>query len=156
MEPLIQLLLSKKWTNLQNGRSDLKDGKYPGVYLLAYSDRNLEGKKISLNDIFYVGMSNSRDGVKQRLKQFLDALEEGKGHSAANRFYEDYAKGVPFSRMKDKETFFVASVSIRCCPEKAKRTPDDLRKMGKVAGLEYYVLAHIKEKLHREPKLNKK
>ncbi len=156
MEPLIRLLLSKKWTNLQNRRSGFEDGKYPGVYLLAYSDKALEGKRINLNDILYVGMSNSQSGVKGRLGQFLNSIEKGKGHVAGNRFYKEQGKGTPFSRMKNKKRFFMASISIPCRVKKAERTPADLRTMGEVLRLEYYVLAHIKEKLHCEPKWNKK
>ena len=156
MEKLIQRLLSQKWVELQTGITFLQDGNYPGVYLLAYTDKDLKGEDIDLTDIFYVGMSNSRGGVKQRLKQFINGIEKDVPHSAGKRFREEYTNGIPFSRMKPQKTFFVASISIPCVVEKAKRTPKDLRKMGEVARLEYYVLAHIKEALKREPELNKK
>src|SRR5436309_12344290 len=79
---LIRRLLSTKWTKLLANHSSLdgqscKGGEDPGVYLLAYSDKDLQGKDIDLEDIFYVGMSNSHGGVNQRLKQFIDAIERG-------------------------------------------------------------------------------
>lgn len=156
MEKLIQRLLSQKWADLQTSITSLQDGEWPGVYLLAYTDKDLEGKGIELADIFYVGMSNSRGGVRQRLKQFIRGIEKGASHSAGIRFLKEHANGIPFSRMKSRKTFFVVSISIPCVVDKARRTPEDLRKMGGVARLEYYVLAHIKEALKREPKLNKK
>ena len=156
MNQLIRSLFSKKWINLQNDLSSLENGEYPGVYLLAYSNEDLEGKSVDLKDVFYVGMSNSHGGVRQRLKRFLYGIENDTSHSAARRFYKEYAESVPFSQMKGRKTFYSVSMSVRCVVNKETRTPDDLRKMGDVAALEYYVLAHIKDNLNREPKLNKK
>jgi len=156
MEKLIQRLLSQKWTELRSGITSLEDGECPGVYLLAYTDKDLEGKSIKLSDIFYVGMSNSRGGVKQRLKQFTNAIEKDVGHSAGMRFLRKYANGVPFSLIKSRKAFFVASISIPCVVKKTARKAEDLRKMGEVVRLEYYMLAYIKEALGEEPELNEK
>lgn len=156
MEQLISLLLTQKWARLHGNLTGLKDGSYPGVYVLAYSDQDLEGKPINPRDIFYVGMSNSQGGVRQRLGQFLRAIEMGTGHSGGNRFYAEYAHDRPFSELENRKTFFVAVVTIPCDVDKKDRTPADLRAMGDVAALEYYVLAHIREALGREPELNKK
>lgn len=156
MNQLTRSLFSQKWINLQNDLSHLEGGEYPGVYLLAYSDKDLEGKNVELKDVFYVGMSNSRGGVRQRLRQFLHGIENDALHSAARRFYKEYAEGVPFSRIKRRKTFYCVSASVRCVVNKETRTPDDLRKMGDIAALEYYALAYIKDKLNHEPELNKK
>lgn len=152
----IKNLFDKKWTNLLKNYKNLKNSQYPGVYILAYTDKDLERKSIRIEDVFYVGMSNSRGGVKQRLKQFIDGVHKGYGHSAGNRFFEEYSKGKSFDVTNHKKTFFVASLSILCKVHKNERTADDLRKMGKVAKFEYEVIAFIKEKLGREPELNKK
>ena len=152
----IKDLFVKKWTNLLKDYGNLENCQFPGVYILAYTEKNLEGKPLDIKDIFYVGMSNSRGGVKQRLKQFINGIHKNHGHSAGNRFFKEYGKGEPFNILKDKKTFFVASLSLPCKVHKNKRSPEDLRKMGQVAKFEYEVLAYIKENLNREPELNKK
>ena len=152
----IKKLFNNKWTNLLKNYKTLEKNIYPGVYILAYTNKYLEGKPINLRDIFYVGMSNSRDGVKQRLKQFINGLHREYGHSAGNRFFQNYNKGKSFAITNNNKTFFVASLSLPCNVYKDERTAEDLRKMGEVAKFEYEVLAHIKEKLGKEPELNKK
>jgi hypothetical protein len=163
MNSTIHQLLSQQWTHLlkQQARrfAALPNAQYPGVYLIAYSGRNLEDQPIVLEDIFYVGMSNSDGGVRERLRGFINGIEKYRSHSGAKRFYKLYAQQQPFSifsRANGGKQFFVASISIPCEVTKAKRTSDDLRKMGEVARLEYYVLAHIKNILGTEPELNKK
>jgi hypothetical protein len=155
VQDLIQRLLSlKKWTNLHTGRRAIEDREYPGVYVLAYSDKALEGEPVKVEDVFYVGMTQA--SLIQRLNQFVRGIEDGKHHSGASRFYYEYAKQVPYSRLPNSKTFFVASAAIPCIVSKKRRTPQDLRKMGEVARLELYVLAHIKEVRSDEPELNKK
>jgi hypothetical protein len=163
MEGIIQRLLSRRWTHLLKQHTQhfvaLQNAQYPGVYVLAYSDKDLEDQPIELVDIFYVGMSNSDGGVQERLKGFINGIEKYRSHSGGKRFYKLYAQAQPFSIFSQNnggKQFFVASVSIPCQVTKVKRTPDDLRKMGEVARLEYYVLAHIKSILGTEPALNKK
>ena len=152
----IQPLLKKKWTNLLKSYKNLENNHYPGVYILAYTNKDLEGKPIKIEDIFYVGMSNSRGGIKQRLKQFIDGLNKGYGHSAGNRFFQEYSEGKSFDVANHKKTFFVAFLSLPCKVNKDERSSEDLRNMGEVAKFEYCVMAFIKEKLGREPELNKK
>ncbi|MBI5649335.1 MAG: hypothetical protein HZC40_02635 [Chloroflexi bacterium] len=152
----IQQLLSQKWAPLERNLTSLEGARCIGVYLLAYSNEDMAGRKINLEDIFYVGMSNARGGVKSRLGQFLDGIETGKSHSGAMRFFKTYLEERPFSRAKTGKRFFVAITTFPCVVEKSKRTAKDLRKMGDVARLEYYVIAYIKEALGREPELNKK
>lgn len=150
----INQLLNKTWEDLIKNIDSLE--VYPGVYILALTDEDLMGKPIDLNDIFYVGMTNAREGIKGRLNQFLYSIEKGKGHSGGNRFLKDYLHGISFSNSNFKKRFFVAYLCLPCNVEKKERSPEDLRKMGEVAKFEYEVLAYIKEKLNREPELNKK
>ncbi|MDP2628535.1 MAG: hypothetical protein Q8P15_01410 [Nanoarchaeota archaeon] len=152
----ISELLNKKWTNLLDNFRNLENNGCPGVYILAYTDKDLEGKSIKIEDIFYVGMTNSRGGLKQRLNQFISGIHKCYGHSAGNRFFQDYSKGKSFAIANHKKKFFVASLSFPCKVHKDERTAEDLRKMGEVAKFEYEVLAYIKENLGREPELNKK
>jgi hypothetical protein len=101
VDHLIAKLLSQKWVDLfdQTAKQfvDLENAKYPGIYLLAYTDKNLANTPIELQDIFYVGMSNSDGGVKQRLANFVSGIERNKNHSGGMRFYRDYAGGLSFS-----------------------------------------------------------
>lgn len=156
IKKLITQLFNQKWRILHGDIDYIDFIDHPGVYLLAFSYKNLENTKIKISDVFYVGMSNSRGGVKQRLKRFINGLEKDDFHSAARRFYDEYANQKPFSKLKTKKKFYFAFISIPCEVSKDRRTPKDLRKMGDIAQLEYYILAYIKEKLDKEPDLNKK
>src|SRR5260221_12624293 len=97
LSPHINVLLSKSWVDLDNLAAEhfKRLDNCPGVYVLAYTKRRLDGKIVDPKDIFYVGMSNSLGGVKQRVKQFIMGIEQGRRHSAGERFYSDYAKGRP-------------------------------------------------------------
>jgi hypothetical protein len=114
----------------------------------------LKNKQIKIEDVYYVGMSHA--GVSKRLDRFVRGLECNKYHSAAKRFFSTCANRVPFTRLRRRKTFFFASISVPCIVNKNLRTPIDLRKMGEVAKCEFHVLAHVREKLGREPELNLK
>lgn len=158
---LVTTLLAQSWVDLlsQPARrfADLKNGKYPGVYLLAYSEKTLTGAAIVLEDVLYVGMSNSDGGVRQRLASFIYAIEHNKRHSGGNRFYRQYAKAQPFSLFATSnggKKFYATSLSLECQTRKQSRTATDLEIMGEVARLEYYVIAYIKKHTSMEPALN--
>ncbi len=110
MKGLVKRLLSRKWQVLtKKSRKVLpQDSKYPGVYFLAYSDGNLTDQPIRLKDVYYVGMSNSKGGVRARLGQFLDAIDKGSGHSAGNRFFQEEGKEVPFSKFSGRTKFYIS------------------------------------------------
>lgn len=152
----LKKLFSCTWQELRDDISGWKDVSFPGVYLLAYSNRDLKGKRISLKDIFYIGMSNSMGGVEQRIYQFLSAIEGDWGHSGGNRFFSNYCDEKPFSKRKNKKKFYFAYVTIPCEVRKKYRKGKDLRMMGEVARLEYYALASVKDSTGSEPELNKK
>lgn len=156
MNQNIDKLLSQKWLHLNSEFKEIINGHHPGVYLLAFSSKKLLAEKIKLGDIFYVGMSNSKGGVKSRLKQFICAIEKGYGHSAGNRFQKEYCSNKPHSSLKNKTNFFYVSLSFACDVNKKTRTSEDLKTMGNIAQLEYYILSYIKDKIGIEPKLNKK
>jgi hypothetical protein len=145
---VLALLFNSKWQLLD--KESIKDLKYPGVYLLANPAARdlarLVGKTVKLGDVDYVGMSNNGHGVGRRLHQFLRAIEGKGAHSAGNRVF---AAGY----RPDKKFLFVAH-PIVCCSSKANATPDDFRKMGNVACLEYYAIAHILEQTGAVPSLN--
>ncbi len=147
VEHLLGRLFSQKWTKLATNRPSIEAGECPGIYLLAFTVENLAGQKIKLCDVFYVGMSNARRGVNGRLKQFVDAIE-GKSakHVAGKRFFKKWCKGIPYSQLPCDKQFYVTGFPVSCQVKKAVRGPEDLREMGNVAALEYYVLAAVKEK----------
>ncbi len=153
IDQLLGDLFDREWVELHRDYSKLADAHYPGVYVLAFTSRDVLGQRVDERDVFYVGMSHA--GVKQRLKQFIVGLEDGGHHSGAKTFFTK-ADRVPYSKLRSRKKFFVASVSIPCRVKKNHRKPEDLKKMGVVAALEWYVLARIKGKIGREPDLNKK
>lgn len=155
IEGLVQDLFSGTWVPMRDYRT-LPGSKYPGVYLLAYTNENLAGQPVTTKDVYYVGVTQSCGGVRQRLYQFLCGLEKPVAHSAAMRFLSEVAAGTPYSQLVEKRQFFVTSVSVECQPRKTLRTPVDLQKCGIVAALEWYALAHIRDETDSEPLLNKK
>jgi hypothetical protein len=145
----VDALLASKWANLDDACSD-RNLRFPGVYILAHTDRQLSGKQVELEDIFHVGMSVSAGGVRQRLKQFKAGIERNCCHSGAMRFYRDHARQTPFSKLGTAERFYAAAAII-CCE---RQSHSDWRDMGHVACLEFYTVAHVLEKTARMPKLN--
>lgn len=156
IERLVAVLFAQRWTGLHGeGAFRGPELKWPGVYLLAYSDSELEGTPVNEGDVFYVGMSNSAGGVKQRLKQFRDGIEKNDFHSGARRFYRDYCGGRPYAEAATGKRLYFAALTVPCVSDKAEAQPDDLRLMGHVACLEYYAVAHVAAETGRTPPLNK-
>lgn len=152
----LKKLFSNTWNALGDDISDLEDIGFPGVYFLAYTDENLNGEKIRLDQIFYIGMSNSRGGIEQRIYQFLNAIEGRGGHSAGNRFFVEYCGKESYSKVKQKKRFYFSYLAVPCEVRKTHRQGNDLRKMGEVARFEYCAIAHVKDSTGKEPDLNKK
>lgn len=96
-------------------------------------------------------MSNAKMGVKSRIKQFINGIEKNGSHSAAMRFYKENSEGIAFSDCNHPEKFYIVSSTFKCDVDKRTRTPDDLRIMGDICKLEYFLLAHIKEVTNAEP-----
>jgi hypothetical protein len=126
----------------------------PGVYLLAYSTKQLSGRPVKPHDVFYVGMSNSAGGLRQRFRQFQSSLEGGNGHGPAYRFYEKCAKERPYSRLRTKNRFFFAALAVSCESNKSKARPHDFLIMGQVASLEYEAIERVLRSTRRLPRLN--
>jgi hypothetical protein len=153
---VIRDLLSQNWTKLfpeESADAFLGTADHPGVYAIAYSNENLDGRRVREEDVFYIGMS-SHASVRERLDRFRRVLEKGKGHAGAKRFREEWAGGTSYSRLEPRKEFFVAWALVPCETQKKCRTPEDLRKMGAVAAAEMYALAHVLEITGREPDLN--
>lgn len=142
---LVGKLFRTRWTCLHgDGWDDDAALRNPGVYLLAYSQGRLADQPVQLDDVHYVGMSNSQGGVRARLNQFKAALECGRGHSAGDYCYKQNG-GRAFTAIRSRRKFYFASWCIDV-PRRPDLNLSDLKKLGQVACLEYYAIAHIKAK----------
>jgi hypothetical protein len=155
IEALASQLFSQRWVTLDAAALTRPDLIYPGVYLLAFTSAKLVGATVKADQVLYAGMSNSAGGVRSRLKQFAKGIEKNDLHSGAMRFYREQCGGKPFSQLKTRKRLYVTALTIECESDKVEVQPKDLRMMGHVACLEYYVIARIAEKTGKKPALNK-
>lgn len=136
-----------RWTH----RTQLTNLDWPGVYVLAVSDRNLTGEPFSWRkEIVYVGMTNAKAGLQGRLRQLDDTIA-GKRvlHGGADRIrfkYRNYPRLI--------SGLYVSIRSIVCDVESNR--PRDLICMGNVAALEFECLAAYARRFGRLPEFNDK
>ncbi len=166
MDKRINELLSRKWALLTRKNVKAIGNSYPGVYILAYTEKDIKDQVPALHDVYYIGMSNAKAGLQSRLNQFMDGIEKGKGHSAGNRFFKKINNGIPYSGSSKKEKLYFCALTIETNGYKETRTPEDLRMMGEICRLEYYLMAKFKSQFgsktlsevnnYGEPELNKK
>ncbi|WP_417460382.1 hypothetical protein [Kordiimonas sp.] len=133
------------WTE----RTTLANLRLPGIYILRLSKtRNIASQPFDwCPEIIYVGMSNSKAGLKGRLKQFDRTINMKEGHGGACRVrhkHRDYDALV--------QSLYVAVQTFDCDPSAC--LPNDFRTMGQVALLEYDCLATFLEKFGRLPEFN--
>lgn len=121
---------------------------FPGVYVLAITRVNLDGKAFSWRpEIVYIGMTNSKGGLKSRLRQFDNTIKGGDGHGGGHRFrfkHSEYSK-------------LIKRLFVSVCPNKcnvSSNMPVDLRIMGDVAKQEYECFALFVEKFGKFPEFN--
>jgi len=135
-----------KWKD----RNSLNGIKYPGIYCISISEKDLSGQNFEwISKITYVGMTNSKAGLKGRLKQFDNTIIGKTGHGGADRFrfkYENYQELV--------DKLYVSVCSFEC--DVKSNTPKDLRIMGEVAKFEYDCFAEYVEKFGDLPEFNNK
>jgi hypothetical protein len=131
-------------------RDEVLGAAYPGVYVLAYTTRNIAGKHFSWRkEIIYVGMTNAIAGLKGRLKQFDNTILGKIGHGGADRVrfkFRNYDQLI--------QNLYVAVVPFKC--DTTSNKPKDLRKMGDVAKFEYSCFAHFVERFDELPEFNNK
>jgi len=130
-------------------RNELDGINYPGIYCIAVSSKVLTEFSF-ISELEYIGMTNSKGGLKSRLRQFDDTIKKKRtNHGGADRFlyeYENYDEV--------KETIYVAILSFKCNTKNP--SPNDIRIMGEVAKCEYDCWAIYIEKHGRYPKFNDK
>lgn len=138
-----------RWVYWKN-RHTLEGVNYAGVYALAVSSTDISDSEFDwINEIVYFGMTNSRGGIRSRLKQFDDTVSGKEGHGGAERVrykYRDYGQLT--------ERLFVSICSVPCNTRSSK--PEDLLKMGEVAYMEYYCFAKYARLFGRLPEFNDK
>lgn len=124
--------------------------KFPGVYALAVSSKDLSNRPFSLiEEIKYVGMTNSHGGLFARLRQFDDTIKGRIGHGGAARFLYKY---------KNKNSLLndlYVSINYLKCDVKSNKS-EDLYKMGEVVKFEYVCFAEYVKKFHKLPEFNDK
>ncbi len=140
-----------KWQKWDQ-RDKLDGLKYPGVYALAISSKNLSNTSFLLiENIVYFGMTNSIQGLKGRLRQFETTIKAGANslHGGAERFRFKYPS---YDELTKK---LYVSVNYINCNVKSNK-PEDLYKMGEVANFEYICLAEYVRNFGHLPKFNDK
>src|SRR5579859_4401493 len=117
----------ESWAN----RAALADLASPGIYALAISRKAISGTAFSWRpEIVYIGMKNSKGGLKSRLQQFDNTIKGGYGHGGAFRVLFKHAD---YAALKSK--LYVSVCSWDC--DVTSNDPANLRIMGEVAKHEY-------------------
>jgi len=136
----------EKWRN----RELLNGIKYPGIYCISISETDLSEQNFYwISQISYIGMTNSKAGLKGRLKQSDNTIIGKTGHGGADRFrfkYENYQDLV--------DKLYVLVCSFECNVK--SDAPKDLRIMGEVAKFEYYCFAEYVAKFGELLEFNNK
>lgn len=86
-------IIESKWKSWNNIKTETKN---PGVYVICVSNTNMVDKDIAtINpDIKYIGMTVSKNGLRQRLNQFNNVVKGKGGHGGADRFMYDFDSNV--------------------------------------------------------------
>jgi hypothetical protein len=148
-------LFGQKWSRLHSADAlKASEMKSPGVYLLAYSRKSLAGRPVQERDVFYVGMTCSAGGLKDRIGQFRKGIEDNKYHSAAMRFYREFGRGRPYAKLRNKLSFYFAALPFDCVGNKSRAKPGDFTTLGHICAVEYYAIARVCA-AGEKPKLNK-
>lgn len=136
-----------KWAKWKDRRDLLPDMNLPGVYILAISDKDLSNSEFDwIEEIVYVGMTNSLSGLEGRLRQFDNTIQEKTVHGGADRMsfkYGDY--GALVGRLY---------VAVRSFDAIKPVNPDTLRIKGDVAQFEYYCMAEYMKHHNELPIFN--
>ena len=117
-----------KWSN----RNNAENINFPGIYVIAVTTEDIENEKFNwLPEIAYVGMTNSKAGLKSRLKQFdYTIIGKRSVHGGADRFRYKYQS---YDELVNK--LYVSVIPFEC--DVKTEAPKDLRIMGEVCKFEY-------------------
>ncbi len=138
------------WIKWPNREDKLNDLKYPGVYVIVYNKQDMNDTSFAwIEEIIYVGMTNSKKGLKRRLRQFENTIFGKEGHGGAKRArykYKDYEKLIKY--------LYVAVRPFKCDVNSNKEK--DLLIMGKVTEYEYICFAEYVKRFGMLPEFNDK
>jgi len=137
------------WQHWQD-RNQLYNLKYPGIYILLYTQNDISSTRFDWKkDIIYVGMTNSKGGLKSRLQQFENTIAGKTGHGGAERViykHSNYKK-------------FASNLYVSVCPficDITSNNAKDLLIMGKVVEFEYICFAEYVKRFKCLPEFNDK
>lgn len=137
------------WSNWKR-KNELENIRFPGVYIIAISEKDMHDFDFYWsNKIIYVGMTNSKKGLKGRLYQFDNTILGKQEHGGAHRVrykYQNYEALV--------KNLYVSVAPIIC--DVTSASPSDLRKMGEIAKFEYDCIAQFVELYNKLPEFNDK
>ncbi len=136
----------KKWID----RNTIEGIDFPGVYALAISSVDMSDCSFAWQrEIVYIGMTNSKGGLKSRLMQFDNTIHHKEGHGGARRFLKKYPE--PISLM---ERLYVSVCSQG--RQLSWNSPLNLRLKGDVASYEYECMAEYYDEFGQLPEFNDK
>jgi hypothetical protein len=136
------------WYKWQD-RNKILDKNQPAIYYIAYSEKDISNEQFSfLEEIIYIGMTISANGLQGRLNQFESAMK-GKDnlHGGAERVRYKH---------KDHESFFAKTyVSARIFNlSQTRETANDWRIKADCVGHEYKSFAEYLDKFNHLPEFN--
>lgn len=132
-----------------NERNDHPEISFPGVYAVARFGSPPTARFTFCDEVIYFGMTNSKGGLKYRLKQFDRTISGHLEHGGADRVLHAYPN---YSQLVQK--LYVAVAPFPC--DVTSNSPQDLCVMGEVARLEYLCFAAYARKFGRLPRFNDK
>lgn len=139
------------WINWST-RNELEGIKFPGIYCIAVKESDISNDCFQLiPELEYIGMTNSKGGLKSRLNQFDSTIKHKLQHGGADRFMKKY-DGVPYDMLVNK--MFVSVWTFDCKVDSNEY--NDLITMGEVAKSEYVCFAEYVKKYGQLPEFNNK
>ena len=100
-----------------------------------------------MEEIVYVGMTNSKNGLRGRLNQFNRTIRGNSGHGGAKRFIYDHSDYEPL-----KSKLFISVRYFQCNNKIYPPKPEDLLVMGDVVRFEYECMADYMKHYDKLPK----
>jgi hypothetical protein len=134
----------KRWDK----RNSLSGMESPGIYAIAYSRKVIAETEFDfIREIVYFGMTNSKGGMRSRLRAFDRTISGFRGHGGAKRVifrHPNYASLV--------SKLYVSIWRQKC--DVTSLDPDEWRKKGRIAKREYDCIARYLEIFGDLPEFN--
>lgn len=140
------------WYEWKN-RNEYPLKNFPGIYLISITlNSKLAGKKTCFEDVVYIGMTNSQQGLCGRWNQFSKAILGNGKHSGGKRVFSDNGH---YDTWKNSFLYlYIAAMGVEC--DVINPTDEDYIKMGWVTYLEYEAFACYYKSVGGHPKYNKR